>query len=84
MATALYDPAGRLVGAVETIQDTLKEEPVKPPSKCRKRSSGSDEVTSGHDLHARPGGALPVLPDRRPEMGIDPAEVIGRTPHPLS
>ncbi len=85
MATALYDPAGRLVGAVETIQDTPKEEPVKSPigvpeEEVQALTRSLPDMIFTLD---RSGAFLRFSWTGGQEMGIDPAEVIGRTPHTL-
>ncbi|MFY1644465.1 PAS domain-containing protein, partial [Methanoculleus bourgensis] len=85
MAAPLYDPAGRLIGAVETIRDA-------PGERSVNESAGvpEDEVQvlakSLPDMIFtlnRDGVFLRFLWTGGQEMGLDTAEITGRTPRTL-
>ncbi|MGI6502729.1 MAG: PAS domain-containing protein [Candidatus Methanoculleus thermohydrogenotrophicum] len=85
MATPLYDPAGGQIGALETIRDISEE-------RTGRMSPGTSEeeiqilARSLPDMIFkldRDGVFLRFLWTGGQEMGIDPAEITGRTPHAL-
>ncbi len=85
MAAPLYDPAGRPIGAVETIQDVPGGGAVKaslgaPEKEVQALARSLPDMIFTLD---RDGAFLRFSWTGGQEMGIDPAEVIGRTPHTI-